>query len=377
MEVIGRMSGGIAHDFNNLLSVILGSASLGLEELPPDHPVRIELEAIEEAGKRAAELTARLLTFSRRNVPRPEPVDLGAFLVAMKDILRRLLGGSVTLNQRLEPTGPILADPRQLEQILLNLVANARDAMPQGGEVTLRVREIDLGPEARGADRAAGRYVELEVSDTGVGMAAETQARAFEAFFTTKEQGRGTGIGLATVQGVVDELGGSVALRSALGLGTTVTIRLPVQADAQVIESALEPPPPLANGETILVVEDHDSVRRTAVATLRRHGYRVIESQNAGEALLVVEAHPEVSLVVIDVVLPRVGGIELSRRLRTMRPSLRTLFTSGHDPSDELRRSMQDRGNVFLAKPFVPADLLRKVREALDGGEPEASRRRA
>jgi len=231
----------------------------------------------------------------------------------------------------------------------------------------LRAHEIELASGERGAELTAGRYVELEVSDTGVGMAAETQARAFEAFFTTKQEGQGTGIGLATVAGVVGELGGAVALQSALGIGTAVTIVLPVQAGACVADAAPVPPPALGAGDTILVVEDHDAVRWTTVATLRRHGYRVLESQNAGEALLLAEAHPEIALVVTDVVMPRVGGIELSRRLRIMRPSLRVLFTSGHDPSDELRQNIQETGIHFLAKPFVPVELMRRVREALDG----------
>ncbi len=364
MEAIGRLSGGIAHDFNNLLSVILSGANLALADLPSDHPVRVELEAIEEAGKRAAELTARLLTFSRQNVARPVPVDLGAFLVGMKDFLRRLLGGAAELELRLTPTGPVMADHRQLEQIVLNLVANARDAMPRGGVVTLKVTERVL-EAGRGEALAPGRYVELEVSDTGVGMDVATQARAFEAFFTTKEEGRGTGIGLATVQGVVEELGGAVALESTLGVGTTFTISLPLASGAVAATRASEPVVTLEGTESVLVVDDHDAVRRTAVAILRRHGYQVFEAQNAGEALMVAEQHPEISLLVTDVVLPRVGGVELFRRLWTERPGLRTRFVSGQDPSDELRRSLDQRGNAFLAKPFTATELLRKVRQVL------------
>ena len=367
MEAIGRLSSGIAHDFNNLLAVVLACASLALEDLSPDHPVRGELVAIQEAGKRAAELTARLLTFSRQNVARPELVDVGAFLDGMKDILQRLLGGSVELALRLAPTGPVLADRRQLEQIVLNLAANARDAMPLGGVVTMQVCESELRAGAFDQVLAPGRYVELEVSDTGVGMDAETRARAFEAFFTTKEEGRGTGIGLATVQGVVHELGGAVALRSTPGVGTTFTIALPVGVGAPTVMAASEPPVALEGRECILVVEDHDWVRRSAVATLRRYGYVVLEAQNAGEALLVADEHPEIALLVTDVVLPRVGGLELYRRMAAARPALRTVFMSGQDPSDDLRLRLEQSGSAFVSKPFTASDLLRKVREALEG----------
>jgi PAS domain S-box-containing protein len=376
MESVGRLAGGVAHDFNNLLSVILGYTGLILRRLPEPDPLRPRITEIHKAGERAAALTRQLLAFSRRQVLQPVVMDLNATVENLEKMLRRLIGEDIDLSTLLDRrAGLIRADPSQVEQVIVNLAVNARDAMPRGGRLTIETAPAVLDEAYTSARPGVrpGRHVALVVSDNGSGMDAETQAHLFEPFFTTKEQGKGTGLGLATVYGIVEQSGGHITFESRVDHGTTFRIYFPrVEGEAAFVAG----PPPAedeARGtETVLIVEDEEMLRDFAVQVLRLHGYQVLEAADGADALRLLERHPEaVDLVVTDVVMPRMSGPELAHRLTRKRPGVKVLFLSGYAGPDIAQHGLPEAGSAFLAKPFTPDALARKVREVLD--EPSGS----
>lgn len=373
MEAVGQLAGGIAHDFNNLLSVILGYSALSLEELRAGDPLRESFEEIQVAGERAAALTRQLLAFSRQQVLEPKVIQLGDVVSDMQKMLGRLIGEDISLEVRAgAKLDGILADVGQIEQVLMNLVINARDAMPRGGKLTIELSNIELNEEYAGTHLGIkrGNYVMLAVSDTGTGMDTETQARIFEPFFTTKEVGRGTGLGLSTVYGIVKQSGGHVWVYSELGEGTTFKVYLPAHHSAQP-ESTVELPEisRLTGTETILLVEDDDQVRGITRDILRKNGYYVIEARNAGEALLICEQHRQrIHLLLSDVVMPQMSGVQLAQRLGEGRSDMKVVCMSGYTDEAALRHGIIDSGLAFLQKPFTPDGLLTKIRQVLEAG---------
>jgi PAS domain S-box-containing protein len=374
MEAVGQLAGGIAHDFNNLLTAILGSTQLLLHNTPPGDPRREDAEEIRHAGLRAAELTRQLLAFSRRQVLAPKVLDVNAVVANMDRMLRRLLGEDVELATSLDPAaGAVNADPGQLEQVLLNLAVNARDAMPGGGRLSIGTTRVTLDEEhvERRHRMPAGDYACLAVADTGVGMDETTQAHLFEPFFTTKEVGKGTGLGLATVYGIVKQSGGYIWVYSEAGHGTTVKIYLPrVPGVADAPAPASEPQPVRGGDETVLLVEDAAPVRTLARRSLEARGYRVLDAADGPSALQLSTRHRGgIDILVTDVVMPGMSGRELAERLAPERPSMKVLYTSGYTDDAMVRQGVLNAGVAFLQKPFVPDTLARKVREVLDGPE--------
>jgi nitrogen-specific signal transduction histidine kinase len=370
LQSIGRLAGGVAHDFNNLLTAILGNAELALIDLPEDHPAGESVREIVKAAERAASLTRQLLSFARKQMIEPAPLDLSAVVSGSIEMLRRLLGEDVEILAELRDGLDIVeADPGQVQQLLVNLTVNARDAMPDGGRLVIETANLAVGDEYRAAhpEVRAGNYVTLAVTDTGTGMTDDVLAHLFEPFFTTKRQGEGTGLGLATCHGIVEQSGGHIWVHSEVGLGTSVTILLPVaEGVARPVGKAVVSMPPPTGTETVLVVEDDDSVRRLAVLGLRSNGYTVMEARNAADALVIAAKAASIDLLVSDIVMPGMRGPELAARLREMRPAAKLLLVSGHaDTSDSFR---DDSGRVIqlLPKPFTPERLSRKVREILD-----------
>ncbi len=368
MDSIGALAGGIAHDFNNLLTVILTYASLALQRRRSDDEIRADLEQVIRAGERAVELTRQILAFSRPQVPRPAVVDVNLVVASMEKMLRRLLGEDVELSRLASGAlGSVHVDPGQIEQIVMNLTVNARDAMPQGGKLTIETKNVDLdaGDEREHQGVPAGRYVMLAVSDTGTGIDTQTRERIFEPFFTTKQ--KGTGLGLSTVLGIVKQAGGHIAVESEPGNGTTFKVCLPRTDGAA--EACSWRPPVLESGrwtETILLVEDDDPVRAAVCSILERSGYRVLEARNGGEALLVCEQHRErIHLLLTDVVLPRMNGTQLARRLTSGRPDMKVLFMSGYTGETIVHHGVLVPGSAHLQKPLTPDKLTRKVREVL------------
>jgi PAS domain S-box-containing protein len=370
LEAIGQLAGGIAHDFNNLLTVITGRSHLALAQLPPDHALRRHIELIQTTAERAAALTRQLLAFSRKQVLEPRVLNVNAVVAGLAPMLRRLIGEDLELAAVPEAElGCVKADPSQLEQVILNLAVNARDAMPQGGRLTIETGNVELDEAyARchlGA--SAGRFVMLAITDTGHGMDAAVKARIFEPFFTTKEPGKGTGLGLATVFGIVKQSGGSIEVYSEPAQGTTFKVYLP-QVEEAVDRTAAVAAPTLARGsETILLVEDDDEVRALARETLEGHGYAVIPAAAPAEALRLAGRHSgPIHLLVTDVVMPQLSGRGLAEQLTPGHRDLRVLYMSGYTSDAVVRHGVLAEGTAFLQKPFTPYILLLKVQEVLD-----------
>ncbi|MGD0019557.1 MAG: ATP-binding protein [Candidatus Limnocylindrales bacterium] len=371
LQSIGRLAGGVAHDFNNLLTAILGNAELAMMDLETNHPARASIEEITKAAEGAARLTRQLLSFARRQMIEPVALDLGAVVEGSVEMLRRLLGEDIEITAVLDGhLGIVQADPGQIQQVLVNLTVNARDAMPEGGRLVIETANQVIADEyvSTRPEISAGRYVTLSVTDTGTGMSDEVLSHLFEPFFTTKPQGSGTGLGLATCHGIVKQSGGHIWVHSELGQGTTVTILLPQAAPRSGGAGEPSAPQPPARGtETILVVEDEPSVRRLAVLGLRSNGYMVLEAANAAEALRIAATEHDIALVVSDVIMPGMHGPELAARLSKVRPKMKVLLTSGHADAPEAFRDAEGRAIPFLAKPFTPDRLAHRVRAVLDG----------
>jgi signal transduction histidine kinase/DNA-binding response OmpR family regulator len=374
MEAIGRLSAGIAHDFNNLLTVILGYSALILGGPKEHNPDYAEILEIHKAAEQAAALTHQLLAFSSRQVTQPRVLDLNAIVADMDRMLRRVIGEDIDLVTVSDSSlGSIRADSGQMEQIVMNLAVNARDAMPEGGKLTLQTANLYLDEtlSVRHTVVPPGEYVVLSMTDTGIGMDAATQDRIFEPFFTTKEPGRGTGLGLSTIYGIVEQGGGAIAVYSEPGHGTTFRIFLRRVWDAVPTIPILPLlTAPARGSETILVVEDEDGVRALILAVLNKAGYKILQARNGGEALLICEQHPKkISLMISDITMPGMTGIELARRFQTIRPDMKVLYISGYAEKAVIHQRVLDADLPFLEKPFPPQVLARKVREVLDGPE--------
>jgi two-component system cell cycle sensor histidine kinase/response regulator CckA len=358
MDAIGRMAGGIAHDFNNLLTGILTYSELILQELRPSDPLRSDIEQIQHAGQRAASLTRQLLAFSRRQVLQPRVVSLNALTTELEPMLGRLLGTDVALDLLLDPeASSVMVDPAQMEQALVNLIMNAREAMPRGGRVSI----------ATANTHSEGPYVALSVKDTGSGMDAATKDRIFEPFFTTKHGSSGTGLGLATVFGIVEQSGGRIAVQSELGEGSEFTIYLPAYTGSEQAVTTTQRDLPQGGSETVLLVEDEATVRASVRRLLEWHGYRVIEAGNGSEALRIYEDNPgAIDLVLTDVIMPEMGGQELVERLRVSNPAVRVVFMSGYTEKAIAHNGSMPPGTGFVEKPFTVDTLMRRLREVLD-----------
>jgi two-component system, cell cycle sensor histidine kinase and response regulator CckA len=373
LEAVGRLAGGVAHDFNNVLTAILGSAELLLLSTPPNAPKQEELEIIRDAGLRAKELIRQLLAFSARQVLTPTVLDLNHLVKNVNKMLRRLIGEDIELVTALAPDpGAVRADAGQIEQVLVNLVVNARDAMPKGGRLTIATAEVDISDPNTSEHHQVppGRYVALRVTDTGIGMDRETQGHVFEPFFTTKPRAHGTGLGLATVYGIVRQSGGHVTLDSAPGAGTTFCIYLPsVDEPVTPVSAPAAVAAPAAGTGTVLLAEDEHLVRILARKTLEQAGYHVLVAAGAPEALAIAQHHDgPIDLLLTDVVMPEMSGRDLTHRLTELRPDVRVLYMSGYSDEAVARHGVLDDGTAFIQKPFTPGELARKVREVLEGG---------
>ena len=371
LEGVGQLAGGIAHDFNNLLTVITGFSALAMRGLKPEDPLMSNLEEIQKAGDRAASLTRQLLAFSRKQVLQPKILNLDSVLLEMEKMLRRLIGENIDLRAVFEPDlGSVKADPGQIEQIILNLVVNARDSMPAGGKLTIETDNVYLDEEyvRNHIGAQSGPHVMLAVSDTGNGMDQKTQARIFEPFFTTKELGKGTGLGLSTVYGIVKQSGGNIWIYSEVGRGTTFKIYLPrVDERAQNYKQVPCVEEVLQGNETILLVEDEEMLRKLAQKTLNMYGYQVLDAANGESAVSLFEQHQSVvDLVLTDVIMPGLSGREVVDRLHQLRPEVRVLFMSGYTDDAIVHQGVLDDAANFIQKPFAPDSLARKVREVLD-----------
>ncbi|HEX8846492.1 MAG TPA: ATP-binding protein [Pyrinomonadaceae bacterium] len=371
MEAVGKLAGGVAHDFNNLLTVINGQTDLSLRRLSQDDPMYQKLEAIKGAGDQAASLTRQLLAFSRKQVLQPKVLDLNQVIFGTNKILQRLIGEDIDLLIGLGPElGKVKADPNQIEQVLMNLAVNARDAMPHGGKLTIETDNVLVDEEYASHHFSVhpGKYVVLAVSDTGCGMDETTQSHIFDPFFTTKEVGKGTGLGLSTVYGIVKQSGGNIWVYSEVGKGTTFKIYLPC------VESHAQEPKiraadiNLQNGtETVLLVEDEKRVRDMTREILQESGYHVLEAEHGQEALLIADRHPgTIHLMLSDVVMPQMSGRELAERLVPLRQEMKVLYMSGYTDDAIVHHGVLDEGMSFIEKPFTPNALARKVREVLD-----------
>ena len=371
MESVGRLAGGVAHDFNNLLAVILSDASFVLDQMPEDSPLRGEVIEIQKAGERGAALTRQLLAFSRKQVLEPQILDLSQVTAGMEKMLRRLIGEDVDFALVLSPAiGLVKADPGQVEQVIMNLVVNAKDAMPDGGKLTVETSNVELreGDAALHPGANQGPYVRLAISDTGHGMDAATKERLFEPFFTTKGKGKGTGLGLSTVYGIIKQSGGHIMVSSEPNQGTTIEVYVPRHVgEPEPAETSRVTELPTTATETILLVEDEESVRRVTARMLRGAGYEVIVAANAREATLACENHAsKIHLLVTDVVMPQVNGPQLAQQLVLQRPDLRVLFISGYPDGALGHHSTLGEGIAIIGKPFSAPDLIRKVRKTLD-----------
>jgi PAS domain S-box-containing protein len=377
MEAIGRLAGSVAHDFNNLLSVILSYSSLIMADIGANDPMRPDVEAINKAGTRAADLTRQLLAFSRKQLLAPRTLDLNGVLRESESMLGRLLGEDVELVVELAGAlHKVRADPGQIDQIVMNLAANARDAMPQGGtfRITTENVELDGSFASDDPDRVGigpGPHVMVTFADTGVGMDRETQANIFEPFFTTKEKGKGTGLGLATVFGIVKQSGGHIVVESEPGHGSVFRLYLPQADGVEDTPEEKQAPTGLSGTETVLLTEDQDDVRAAAREVLRRYGYQVLEARNAGEALLTCERYPQpIHLLLTDVVMPQMSGRELADRLSGLRPEMKVLYMSGYTDTAIVNDGELEANIAYLPKPWLPEQLARRVREVLDENKP-------
>ncbi|MES1187891.1 MAG: response regulator [Myxococcales bacterium] len=379
MEAIGQLAAGVAHDFNNLLSVVLTYSIFIHEQLSENDPLRADIEQVHRAGERATDLVRQLLAFSRRQMLEPRKLDLCQLVLGMEKMLRRLLGEGVDLALFAdEMPGSIEADPTQIEQIVMNLVVNARDAMPSGGKLTIEVGSVvlDAAYVATHSEVSAGSYMMLAITDTGMGMTAAVREHIFEPFFTTKGTGKGTGLGLSTVFGIVKQSHGHIWVYSEPGHGTTFKVYFPqVQGTARsaTATATATVPPTLTGNETILLVEDDEQVRDMLCLLLRRHGYDVLDAQNGGEAFLISEQHSgKIHLLLTDVVMPRMNGQQLAKRLQPVRPDMKVLFMSGYTDNAVVHQGVLAADVAFLQKPVTPNALLRKAREVLDAAPASA-----
>ena len=373
LEAIGQLAGGVAHDFNNMLTAIIGYTDLSLRRVGLENPIRRNLEETKKAAERAASLVRQLLAFSRKQILEPKVLDLNDVVKDMHKMLTRLIGENIKLATRLEnDLGSVKADPCQVEQIIVNLVVNARDAMPRGGRVTIETANVGLDLQTASSKHISvkpGEYVMLAVSDTGSGMDQETQARIFEPFFTTKEVGKGTGLGLSTVYGIVKQSGGNIWVYSEQGLGTVFKVYLPRIDDdtARTIAKQEQETNAPRGTETILVVEDEDVVRGLTRKILMQAGYNVLDARSGDEAIRLCHAHAgPIDLLLTDVVMPEISGKEVADRLLELRPSIRVLFMSGYTDEAIVQHGVLDANVKFIQKPFTWVGLTRKVRDVLN-----------
>ena len=379
MEAVGRLSGGVAHDFNNLLGVIIGYGEILQEGLPAENPLRRSADEILAAGRRAAGLTRQLLAFSRQQVLEPRVLDLNSVVKDMESMLRRLIGEDVDLTSKLDPAlGTIKADPGQLEQVIMNLAVNARDAMPQGGKLMIETANTEMDEvfvRRYPYPVQPGLYIRLTVSDTGTGMDPATRARIFEPFFTTKAKGQGTGLGLSMVYGVVKQSDGYIDVYSEPGLGTTFKIYLPRVDEAVVpVKAETTLSKTLRGTETVLLVEDETALRTLTSSVLETCGYTVLEAKHGGEALDISQHHEgAIDLLLTDVVMPGISGRVLADQLVQLRPQIKVVYMSGYTGQTVGAHGILDPGSLFLQKPFTRDALARKLREALDEGQKSAS----
>jgi two-component system cell cycle sensor histidine kinase/response regulator CckA len=371
LDAIGGLAAGVAHDFNNVLSVIIGHADLLLADLAPADKNRESVDEIHSAAGRAAQLTRQLLAFSRQQILQPQKVSIARIVAGTAKMLRRVIGEDIELViDASTTTGSSLVDPGQIEQVILNLVVNARDAMPNGGRLTIRVADVDRGADDEdGAVATRGSYVALTVADTGVGMDAATQSRIFEPFFTTKGPGKGTGLGLATVFGIIQQSGGTISVSSQPARGTTFEILVP-RLDGDATAPAGTPrraTMTTVGNETILLVEDDDAMRAMLRTVLEKHGYRVLDAPNGRDALSLCDTVKErIDLVLTDVVMPHMSGREFAARLEAVRPGLTVLYMSGYTDGAIVRHGVLEPGIAFLQKPIAPQTLVQKIRELLE-----------
>jgi len=370
MEAVGMLAGGVAHDFNNLLTIITGYSQLILNNLRPDDLNRHSVEQIMRAGERAGALTKQLLAFSRRQVLQPKVVDINRLVTSMTTMLQRLIGEDVDLRIVLRPdVGRVHADPGQVEQVMMNLVVNARDAMPKGGILTVETSNVELDESyaSRHIEVKSGPYVMLGVSDNGAGMDEATRARLFEPFFTTKGAGKGTGLGLSTVFGIVKQSGGSLQVYSEPGSGTSVKVFLPRIEQPAALDPEAQKKVIRRGHETVLLVEDDDMVRNLVRETLERDGYTVIDANNPLEARRASDKYPgTIHLLITDVVMPKTNGRELAEQLLKRRPNMRVLYMSGYTDNAIASSGVLQKEMAFLQKPFTPVALTGKVREVLE-----------
>ena len=371
MEAIGRLAGGVAHDFNNLLTAILGYCDLVLADLPTASRMAADVCQIQAAGERARDLTQQLLAFSRKQVTRPQVVNLQSALARFGGLIPRLLGERIEVKTHVPPDlWNVLVDPSQLEQILLNLTVNSSDAMPEGGRLTIETHNVELDAEYAGLHRPSvvpGQYVLLTVSDTGAGMSAAVQSHAFEPFFTTKAAGKGTGLGLSTVYGIVKQSRGYIWIYSEEGHGTAFKIYFPRVSAQERLPEPVKEEQDGRGSETVLVVEDEEAVRSLAEVVLQRNGYQVIAARNAADALAIVTSGRKVDLVLTDVMMPHMSGPQLARQLHDTRPEIAVLYMSGYTASTIVDQGLIETGSAFLSKPFSSASLALAVRSVLDG----------
>jgi two-component system cell cycle sensor histidine kinase/response regulator CckA len=371
IEAVGRLAAGVAHDFNNILTAITGHSELLLRQQAADDPLRKHAEQIEKAAHMAAALTRQLLTFSRKQLIEPRVLELNAAIVNIEKMLRRLIGEDIEFRTLLDPAaGHIKADPGQIDQVIMNLAVNARDAMPNGGKLTVTTANTTLGKNhtKNFPDLSAGEYVMMAIADTGIGMSEEVKAHLFEPFFTTKPPGKGTGLGLATCFGIVKQNAGHIEVHSEVGKGTTFKIYFPqVQTTLEPPRGRIAPTEAAGGNETVLLVEDEQGVRELAVGTLREKGYTVVEAVNGEEGLRIArQLEGKIDLVLTDVVMPVMGGKEMADALRTSHPGTKVLFISGYPDNALGDHGVLRPGTGFLQKPYLTATLARKVREVLD-----------